>query len=207
MNHSMPRPPCPSPTPGVYSNSCPSSRWCHPAISSSVVPFSSCPQSLPASGSFLMSQLLTWGGQSIGLGVLPSHKKEWNNAIFSNMERPRDYRTKWSKSERNRQIPYDILNVESKIWHKWGFPGGASGKEPASRCRRQKRSKAGYSPQGTVLQHRELYSISCNKPEWKRIWKMICIYVYINEWLCCTPETNNIKNQLFFNKKIKIKPF
>ena len=51
------RPPCPSPAPGVYSNSCPSSRWCHPAISSSVVPFSSCPQSLPASGSFPMSQL------------------------------------------------------------------------------------------------------------------------------------------------------
>ena len=53
------RPPCPSPTPGVYSNSCPSSRWCHPAISSSVAPFSSCPQSLPASGSFPMSQLFT----------------------------------------------------------------------------------------------------------------------------------------------------
>ena len=52
MNHSTPGLPCPSPTHGVYSNSCPSSRWCHPAISSSVVPFSSCPQSLPASGSF-----------------------------------------------------------------------------------------------------------------------------------------------------------
>ena len=61
------RPPCPSPTPGVYSNSCPSSRWCHPAISSSVVPFSSCPQSLPASGSLPMSQLFAWGGQSIGV--------------------------------------------------------------------------------------------------------------------------------------------
>ena len=59
------RPPCPSPTPGVYSNSCPSSWWCHPAISSSVVHFSSCPQSLPASGSFPMSQLFTWGGRSI----------------------------------------------------------------------------------------------------------------------------------------------
>ena len=57
------RPPCPSPTSEVYSNSCPSSRWCHPAISSSVVPFSSCPQSLPASGSFPMSQLFAWGGQ------------------------------------------------------------------------------------------------------------------------------------------------
>ena len=59
------RPPCPSPTPKVYSNSCPSSWWCHPAISSSVVPFS-WPQSLPASGSFPISQLLAWGGQSIG---------------------------------------------------------------------------------------------------------------------------------------------
>ena len=66
------RPPCPSPTPGVYSNSCPSSRWCHPAISSSVIPFSSCPQSLPASGSFSMSQLFTWGGQSIGVSASSS---------------------------------------------------------------------------------------------------------------------------------------
>ena len=60
------RPPCPSPPPGVHPNSCPSSRWCHPVISSSVIPFSSCPQSLPASGSFPMSQLFAWGGQSIG---------------------------------------------------------------------------------------------------------------------------------------------
>ena len=63
------RPPCPSPTPRVYSDSCPSSRWYHPAISSSVVPFSSCPQSLPASGSFPMSQLFAWGGQSTGVSV------------------------------------------------------------------------------------------------------------------------------------------
>ena len=55
------RPPCPSPTPGAYSNSSPSSQWCHPAISSSVIPFSSCPHSLPASGSFPMSQLFAWG--------------------------------------------------------------------------------------------------------------------------------------------------
>ena len=66
------RPPCPSPTPGVYSNSCPSSRWCHPAISSSVVPFSSCPQSLPESGSFPMSQLFAWGGQSTGVSASAS---------------------------------------------------------------------------------------------------------------------------------------
>ena len=66
------RPPCPSPTPRVHSNSCPSSQWCHPAISSSVVPFYSCPQSLPASESFPMSQLFAWGGQSTGLSALAS---------------------------------------------------------------------------------------------------------------------------------------
>ena len=66
------RPPCPSPTPGVHPNSCASSRWCHPAISSSVVPFSSCPQSIPASESFPMSQLFAWGGQSIGVPALAS---------------------------------------------------------------------------------------------------------------------------------------
>ena len=66
------RPPCPSPTPAVYSNSCPSSRWCHPAISSSVIPFSSCPQSLSASGSFPMSQLFASGGQSIGVSAWAS---------------------------------------------------------------------------------------------------------------------------------------
>ena len=66
------RPPCLSQTPRVYSNSCPLSRWCHPAISSSVVPFSSCPQSLQASGSFPMSQLFAWGGQSIGVSASTS---------------------------------------------------------------------------------------------------------------------------------------
>ena len=66
------RPPCPSPAPGVHSNSCPLSRWCHPAISSSVIPFSSCPQSLPASESFPISQLFPWGGQSIGVSALAS---------------------------------------------------------------------------------------------------------------------------------------
>ena len=67
------RPPCPSPAPGVYPNSCPSRRWCDPAISSSVLPFSSCPQSFPASGSFPVSQLFTSGGLSIGVSasVLP----------------------------------------------------------------------------------------------------------------------------------------
>ena len=66
------RPPCPSPAPGVHSNSCPSSQWCHPAISSSVVPFSSCPQSLPASESFPTSQLFSWGGRSTRVSALAS---------------------------------------------------------------------------------------------------------------------------------------
>ena len=66
------RPPCPSPFPGVHSNSSTSSQWCHLVISSSVVPFSSCPQSLPASESFPMSQLFTWGGQSTGVSALAS---------------------------------------------------------------------------------------------------------------------------------------
>ena len=66
------RPPCPSPAPRVYSNSCPLSRWCHPIISSSVVPFSSCLQSFPASGSFPMSQLFASGGQNIGVSASTS---------------------------------------------------------------------------------------------------------------------------------------
>ena len=76
------RPPCPSPTPRVHSNPCPLSWWCHPTISSSVVPFSFCPQFLPASGSFPMSQLFTWGGPSIGVSastsVLPMNTKDWS---------------------------------------------------------------------------------------------------------------------------------
>ena len=77
------RPPCPSPTPRVHSNSRPSSQWCHPAIiSSSVIPFSSCLQSLPASESFPVSQLFTWGGQSIGVSALasvpPKNIQDWS---------------------------------------------------------------------------------------------------------------------------------
>ena len=75
------RPPCPSPTPGVYPNPCPLSWWCHPTISFSVIPFSSCPQSFPASGSFQMSQLFASGGQSIGVSaltsVLPMNTQDW----------------------------------------------------------------------------------------------------------------------------------
>ena len=84
------RPSCPSPTPRVYSNSCPLRRWCHPTISS-VVPFSSCPQSLPASGSFQMSQLFTWGGQSIGVSasasVLLMNTQDWSPLDLLSVQR------------------------------------------------------------------------------------------------------------------------
>ena len=80
------RPPCPSPTPGVHSDSRPSSQWCHPAISSSVVPFS-CPQSLPSSESFPVSQLFAWGGQSIGVSastsVLPVNTQDWSPLVWT----------------------------------------------------------------------------------------------------------------------------
>ena len=75
------RPPCPSPTPKVHPNSCPLSQWCHPTISSSVIPFSSYPQSFPASGSFQVNQLFTSGGQSVGVSnstsVIPVNTQDW----------------------------------------------------------------------------------------------------------------------------------
>ena len=91
------RPPCPSPSPGVHSNSCPWSRWCHPAISSSVIPFSSCPQSLPASESFPMSQLFAWGSQSTGVSTLasflPKNTQGWSPLEWTGWSpcSPRDY--------------------------------------------------------------------------------------------------------------------
>ena len=76
------RPPCPSPIPRVHPNPCPLSRWCHPTISSSVIPFSSCPQSFPASGSFQVSQFFPSGGQSIGVSVstsvFPTSTQDWS---------------------------------------------------------------------------------------------------------------------------------
>ena len=84
------RPPCPSPSPGVHSDSHPSSQWRHPAISSSVVPFSSCPQSLPASESLPMSQLFAWGGQSIGVSalasILPKTTQGWSPSEWTGLD-------------------------------------------------------------------------------------------------------------------------
>ena len=102
------RPPCPSPTPGVQSDSRPSSQWCHPAISSWVVPFSSCPQSLPASESFPMSQLFAWGGQSTGVGQSPTvlPKRPW---LYDN-------KTKVSQSWNKHCLQWATCSSEQKWW-------------------------------------------------------------------------------------------
>ena len=92
--------PCPSPTPGVHSDSRPSSQWCHPAISSSVVPFSSCPQSLPASECFPMSQPFAWGGQSTGVSALASF-----------LRLPFIKREKW--------IPWTKINTSQSIMYNY----------------------------------------------------------------------------------------
>ena len=80
------RPHCPKPTPGIYSNSCPLSQWCHPMISSSVIPFSFCLQSFPASGSFPVSQFFSSGGQSIGVSVQHQSLNEYSGLISFRMD-------------------------------------------------------------------------------------------------------------------------
>ena len=96
------RPPCPSLSPRIHSNSCPSSQWRHPAISSSVVPFSSCPQSLPASESFAMSQLFAWGGQSTGVSDVCSSDLDWFADIEESLH-------PWDKA--HLVMVYDLFNV------------------------------------------------------------------------------------------------
>ena len=108
------RPPCPSPTPGVHSNSCPSRQWCHPAISSSVIPFSSCPQSLPASESFPMSQLFAWGGQSTGVSALASFlpKKSQGWSLLGRQDREL-----WTIMETSHKyVPSDIHTFFPLKW-------------------------------------------------------------------------------------------
>ena len=148
------RPPCPSLTPGVHSDSRPSSQWCHPAISSSVVPFSSCPQSLPASESFPMSQLFTWGGQSTGFSfsIIPS--KEIPGLISFRMDRldllavqetlksllQHHSSNTWTSGFWSIVILYYI----GFIFPKPGFKLcsiNASGKESSYQCRRHKRCR------------------------------------------------------------------
>ena len=104
------RPPCPSPTPGIYSNSCPLSWWCHPAISSSIIPFPSCPQSFPASGSFPTSQLFAWGGQSIGVSasasVLPTTPRTYllQDGLVGSPCSPRDSQEESPNTKKTEQF-------------------------------------------------------------------------------------------------------
>ena len=125
------RPPCPSPSPRVHSDSRPSSPWCHPPISSSVVPFSSCPQSLPASESFPMSQLFAWGGQSTGASALasflpkksqgwsPSEWTGWISLQSKGLSRVFSNTTKWLPKNVHILIPRTYEYVAS--FHKRDF--------------------------------------------------------------------------------------
>ena len=109
MQHA--RPPCPSPTPGVPTNPCPLSRWCHPAISSSVIPFSSCLQSFPASGSFPMSQLFASGGQSIGLKTCLNG----NPLQYSCLENPTDGGVCWVLSMGSHRVGHDWWDLAAAV--------------------------------------------------------------------------------------------
>ena len=105
------RPPCPSPTPGVYPNSCPLSRWCHPTISSSIIPFSSCAQSFTGSGSFQMCQFFASGGQNIGVSVSAS--------VFPMNIQDREYREAMIKiiekfHVNTNKIGYSYINTNSQ---------------------------------------------------------------------------------------------
>ena len=112
------RPPCPSPIPRVHLNSCPSSRWCHPAISSSVIPFSSCPQSLPASESFPMSQLFSWGCQSIGVSALasflPKNSQDWSPLEWTGC-------ISLQSKGLSRVTKYEFAYIKTKLSWNWEF--------------------------------------------------------------------------------------
>ena len=116
------RPPCPSPTPGVHSDSRTSSRWCHPAISSSVVPFSSRPQSLPALESFPMSQLLARGVQIIGVSalasVLPKKSQGWSPSEWTGWISLHDINTKYLGKKNGYLAPSEIKSYYKAILHK-----------------------------------------------------------------------------------------
>ena len=125
LQHAMPL--CSSLTPGVHPNPCPSSQWCHPTILSSVVPFSSCPQYFPASGSFQMSQLFVSGGQSIGLSastsVLPMNTQDWSPLGWTGWTslQSKGLSRVFSRSTIQR---HQFFNVQSSLWsnshiHTW----------------------------------------------------------------------------------------
>ena len=126
------RPPCPSPTPRVHSNSHPLSRWCHPAISFSVVPFSSCPQSLPPSESFPMSQLFTWGGQSTGVSALaslfPKNTQDWSPLEWTGWIslQSKGLSRVFSNTQCLASLKKIITVNTQKMWL-WGLPWWSSG--------------------------------------------------------------------------------
>ena len=134
------RPPCPSPTPRVHPNPCPLCRWCHPTLSSSVVPFSSCPQSLPASGSFQMSQLSASGGQSIGVSastsVLPMNTQDWSPLGWTgwNSLKSKGLSRVFSNTtvQKHQFFGAQLKMVQFIFIRTWWF----SGKESACQCRR-----------------------------------------------------------------------
>ena len=115
------RPPCSSPTPRVHSESRPSSQWCHPAISSSVVPFFSCPQSLPASESFPMSQLFTWGAQSTGVSALasflPEKSQDWIRKKLWTTQLQALKLKLWSKISQKTKAQDQMASQENSIKH------------------------------------------------------------------------------------------
>ena len=139
------RPPCPSPTPGVHSDSRPSTQWCHPGISSSVVPFSSCPQSLPASQSFPVSQLFAWGGQSTGVSASASFRpKKSQNGLVGSSCSPRDSKES-SPTPQFKSIPsQETINGEistpsspfmSVIAYTWRLSVGQGGLSTTNHCK------------------------------------------------------------------------
>ena len=116
------RPPCPSPTPRVYSNSCPSSRWCHPTISSSVIPFSSRLLSFPASGSFPVSWLFASGGQSIetSISVLPVNIKDWFPLGFTGLTSLQINNQLQFKKEKKQNFHQDLAFAQmSSLVNSW----------------------------------------------------------------------------------------
>ena len=128
MKHA--RPPCPSPTARVYPNPCPLSWWCHPTISSSVIPFSSCPQSFPASGSFQMSQLFPSGGQSIGVSastsVLPMNIQDWSHLGWTGWIsfQPKGLRRVFSNTTVQKHQFFDAqLSSQSQLSHPYMTTG------------------------------------------------------------------------------------
>ena len=130
------RPPCPSPTPGVHSDSRPSSQWCHPAISSSVIPFSSCPQSLLVSGSFPMSQLFAWGHQSTGVSALASFllkkSQDWSPLEWTGWKPPSPFpEVKWkSPSHAWLFVTLCTIILQARILELVTFPFSRGSSQP-----------------------------------------------------------------------------